>query len=392
MRIVLFSYIPDSRSGGMGNWTHQIADALRARGHEVSTWFADRIMDLGHGRSAVLLHPVVFTWLAVRARSRADAFIVHEPSGVWYGLLRRVWTALPPMTAMCHNVESNHVRAMDRAAANGLAGRRGRWRRLVNALARGWQSDATIRLADHVIVLSSIDREYVMQTLGRRAEDVTLLLNGVTPVQRGGDAPVAHSVLVVGGWLDVKGRRALPRLWRAVRTSHPSARLTIVGAGAPSVAVLQAFDARDRESIHVVPRVEGASAMRRFYAEHQIFLLPSVSEGGPLALLEAMSAGCAIVASRAGGVSDLAIHDESVLLYEPLDPEAGAAAIVSLLDDRARRERLGEGARNRAATLTWDDAAATLLAAVARSLGTNTGPWPSEARATIDQPSRELVP
>lgn len=384
VHLVLFSNIADTRAGGMGNWTHEVALVLRARGHRVTTWFADSLPAVATGRLAVLLHPVAFAFRAVRAREGVDAFVVHEPSGYWYGLLRHLWRRLPPMVAMCHNVENRHVAQLDAAARVGLAARRSPLRRLRYALARAWQSEGTIRFADHVVVLSEFDRAWVTGRLGRAERDVTLMLNGVAPASRTAAARRrGMGVLVVGGWHDTKGRLALPRLWRAVRAAEPGARLTIVGTGAGPDGVLGDFAAEDRASVTVIPRVDSSRAMAPLYDEADVLLLPSISEGSPLAVLEGMRSGVGIVASCVGGVPLLLRDGHEALLYDALRPADGAAAVVALLRDDARRLRLGDAARARAAELTWDRTAAMLLASVQSARGEHPAALPSAmARAT----------
>jgi len=80
-----------------------------------------------------------------------------------------------------------------------------------------------------------------------------------------------------------------------------------------------------------------------------IFILSSSSEGLPIALLEAMSAGMAIVATEVGGVPDVVEDGVEALLVAPGDPAALATALGRLLADDELRERLGRAAQARAA-------------------------------------------
>jgi glycosyltransferase involved in cell wall biosynthesis len=76
-----------------------------------------------------------------------------------------------------------------------------------------------------------------------------------------------------------------------------------------------------------------------------IFVLPSYSEGLPNALMEAMAAGCACVASGVGGVVELLSANEAGLTVPPGDGAALRGAIEKLLDDPDLRSRLGARAR-----------------------------------------------
>lgn len=72
-----------------------------------------------------------------------------------------------------------------------------------------------------------------------------------------------------------------------------------------------------------------------------IFVLPSVTEGLPLTILEAMAAGKPVVATRVGGVPEAVVEGKTGLLVAPKDPEALAVALAELIGQRDRLQRLG---------------------------------------------------
>jgi glycosyltransferase involved in cell wall biosynthesis len=190
-------------------------------------------------------------------------------------------------------------------------------------------------LADHVLCLSSVDRSYIADQLRVPRQRITRLVNGTDPsdfiettTSRGGGA-----VLWIGGWLDVKGRRLLPSVWRGVRERVPSARLTLVGTGTASNEVLEDFDSADRPSIKVIPRLTQPKEMREQYANHDVFLLTSLSEGSPLALLEALAAGLPIVATRVGGVPDIVVDGVHGLLFDPANLASGIDSVCRIIEN-----------------------------------------------------------
>lgn len=113
-----------------------------------------------------------------------------------------------------------------------------------------------------------------------------------------------------------------------------------------------------------VPRARVAKLLERCL----FFVLPSRRETLGMALLEAMAAGKACVASRVGGVPELATHGRHALLVPPGDVEALSRGMNALAHDPAERKRLGEAARERSRRFDWNQAAADYAAIYERAL------------------------
>jgi glycosyltransferase involved in cell wall biosynthesis len=85
------------------------------------------------------------------------------------------------------------------------------------------------------------------------------------------------------------------------------------------------------------------SEMPKYMAVADVFVLPSISEGLGLVILEALATGVPVVASKVGGIPDILIHEYNGLLVEPRDIEGLAEAIVRILSDDKLKRRLIEG-------------------------------------------------
>jgi glycosyltransferase involved in cell wall biosynthesis len=80
-------------------------------------------------------------------------------------------------------------------------------------------------------------------------------------------------------------------------------------------------------------------------SQFDVFVLPSLYEGLPLCILEAMAAAAPVVATNADGTNEVVRHGETGLLVPVQDPPALAQAMLTLLEDRPRARAMGQAAR-----------------------------------------------
>jgi glycosyltransferase involved in cell wall biosynthesis len=108
-------------------------------------------------------------------------------------------------------------------------------------------------------------------------------------------------------------------------------------------------------------------SVRAELARASVFCLPSHWEGLPISMLEAMAAGCAIIASRVGEIP--AVLDGYGIVVDPHDPSGLASAIGGVMADTDQRVRLGIAARKRVRARYGLDAMRERLLAIYEDLG-----------------------
>ncbi len=123
----------------------------------------------------------------------------------------------------------------------------------------------------------------------------------------------------------------------------------------PDIVFLIVGDGDRRAELEAAARASGLGARVRFlgwradldrlYADLDVVVLTSKNEGSPVALIEAMAAGRPVVSTRAGGVEDVVTDGETGVVVPVGDVSAVARAVLDLLEDPARAERLGATAR-----------------------------------------------
>jgi len=272
-----------------------------------------------------------------------------------------------------HLIETHHIKSHCLVALSGA------WR------ARPWvafhhgytQTDLKVRAYNHVDRWSlrhaahvvTVNEPFAAALTKRGVEPgrITVLHCGVREPQADSAAVglLRHSlgigddervVLAVGRLSREKGQAYLIKSaagWRG------RARLVIVGDG-PDRAMLE----RVARSCGVADRIiftGFSTSVAPYYRMADVFVLPSLSEGSPNVLLEAMACGLPIAATRVGGVPEIATDGVSALLGPSRDPGFIGQAVNRLLDDPALGERLGTAARETALSRHTPEQRATTL-------------------------------
>jgi glycosyltransferase involved in cell wall biosynthesis len=159
--------------------------------------------------------------------------------------------------------------------------------------------------------------------------------------------PDAVVCCAVGRLVEAKGYQHLIASMGRLAASEPRLHCLVVGTGQLEGALENALDdAGLRGRVHLLgyrPHQETLALMRAA----DLFVMPSVTEGTPLALLEAAAFGLPIVASRAGGIPDILTDGEHALLVDPGDPGALAQGVQRLLREPELAAALGTAAQRR---------------------------------------------
>lgn len=220
-----------------------------------------------------------------------------------------------------------------------------------------WLDRFLRRYDDLLISESTASSRFLIEHLGYDAARVTTIHNGVeAPIMKVGardavrqEIQVRSDEILLGAVGRLDEQKGYPYLLEAVaklRVLHP-VRAVIIGEG-PLEDKLRHIAEELCVSEHVKflpPQPE----IGRWYAAMDIFVLPSLWEGLPNAVLEAMSLGLPVVATRVDGVPEAVEDKSSGVLCEPGDSQSLFDAIQELIVKPALRHELGETGRRRAA-------------------------------------------
>jgi len=175
-------------------------------------------------------------------------------------------------------------------------------------------------------------------------------------------------IAFVGRLTREKGAFDLLEAVASLRSSHPRVRLELAGDGDADAIARRAYELGIGDRV-LIRGWCAAPELERLLARAGVFALPSHAEGLPMSLLEAMAAGCPVVASRVGGIPDAVREGTDGLLVGAGDVPALAAALARVLADRDLAARLGGSAQVAVARRHSPGAAIDRIGRIYASLG-----------------------
>lgn len=198
---------------------------------------------------------------------------------------------------------------------------------------------------DRVVCVSD-DSARLSLTQGVAPRRVRTIVNGVDPARFAFLGPADSSTVVAVGRLSPeKGFDTLIEAIALASAEHPSLRLELAGNG-PCLPELRRLADRLGISDRVTFLGEVAD-VPAVLARAALFVLPSLTEGISLTLLEAMARGLPVVATAVGGTPEVVIDGETGRLAPPRAPVELARMIVSTLGDPEASRRMGMAGRHR---------------------------------------------
>jgi len=223
-----------------------------------------------------------------------------------------------------------------------------------------WRRRAIYRLAaaqaTEVVAVSQDLQRAFCGTTGAPVNHVRVIYNGVDwiPLLRARREPLlleslgipanAPIVGTIGNLYPVKGHIHLVRAAHTIIRKRPGTHFLIFGRGAEQD--LLRSEARTLGIDHRIHLLGYRDDAVKWLGSMDVFTLPSVSEGLPLSLLEAMAAGIPTVITEVGGMPEVVRDGLTGCIVPPRNPDALASKILYLLENPAMAAEIGAAARN----------------------------------------------
>lgn len=154
------------------------------------------------------------------------------------------------------------------------------------------------------------------------------------------DAPSCPQLLCVGRLTPAKGQVLLVRAMAGLRDAGLACHLTLVGAGPDQERIRREIELFGLQDLITLTGAQTQDQVRERFAKADIFVLPSLAEGIPVVLMEAMSCGVPCVTTPVNGIPELVVHERTGLLATPGDVPSLTAQLRQLIDRPALRRSL----------------------------------------------------
>jgi len=204
-----------------------------------------------------------------------------------------------------------------------------------------------IKNSDRLIAVSEAIKRGAV-ALGVREEKIKVVYGGVSKPEKTTVREGAPKVLFVGALVRQKGVDILLRAFSML--GIPEAGLVLVGEGKEKETLEALASNLGLRGVEFLPPVDDIG---KIIEEASVLVLPSREEGFGLVLLEAMARGVPVVASRAGGITEIIRDGENGLLFKGEDYRGLSRAILNLIKDQKLRDRLTANARRDAKRFSW---------------------------------------
>lgn len=303
-----------------------------------------------------------------------DIVNVHEPAGSGLVLSRSILNGVK-VVVTSHGLEERSWKL--RLDPEAFPGEKPSLKtKIIHPTTVLWQARLALRRADHIFCLNEEDRDYIVGNFGRNEREITRIFPAADPVfgrsAETRDYRQAQKLLFAGTWLSRKGIHYMAEAFRGLVKKHPLLELVALNPGVPESQVKQLFPSEIQNNVRCLVTKQEQETVRAFEDAH-IFVLPSLFEGTPLTLLEAMWSGLPIVTTATCGMKDVVENGRNGLLIPPRSSQALEEAIVKLIDQESLRRSLGQAAwREASGTLRWQDSARRVLAGYEQALGADT--------------------
>lgn len=373
MRIayITYEYPPDIAQGGIATYTEQAAKLMKSRGHEVEIFCGSPYRMITEVIDGVLVHriktenPSNFTQDCLDIFSQRhinNPFQIFETPEIHGNalLIKKQWPNVP-MVVKLHTPLFLQMKIYNYYASNIM-----KLRFFLGSLKRGkprkygqynYKIDVDYQLtniADSIVSPSRSLKKIISKYWKINERSIGVIPSPFIPSPQLLKFPINKGVqkkITFIGKLNVhKGIINLVKVIKLTAQKHPDVRFELIGNdsfwGTKKISMTE-YVRRELKQYDQNYKILGGMPYNEILnklSQTEICIFPSIWDNFPLVCLEAMSAGCAVVGSKEGGMCEM-LSDGVGILVDPHKPQQLENALDALITDPNLRHNLGERAR-----------------------------------------------
>lgn len=369
MKILFTVHYKLNPNSGAAGATWQLGQAYQKLGHEVYYYSTDNLPhQLPEITKRILFPGFVAAQIATLSRKyRIDAIDSSTGDAWLWGKIRQYSKdKLPIWVTRSHGLEHiKHLGIQESVKCGDLPLS---WKyHLYRGSFHLWEVATSLRCADLVLLLNQVESEYAIKQLGVNPKRVRIVKNGIPetflnlpfdPIPTAEDSTIG--IAIVATYIPRKGSRYSSSALNSILVRYPQVKVSFLGTVHSEAQVYADFYPSVRDRIRVVPRYTH-EMLPNLLKGHQIKLLPSISEGFPMALVEAMACGLAPITTATPGLTEIVQDGYNGLVISVRDSPALEQALERLITDIVYLNKLRRNAYNTAQSYSWLNIASQTL-------------------------------
>lgn len=191
---------------------------------------------------------------------------------------------------------------------------------------------------DYGIVLSESLKNIVERYIGQ-SDKLKVVYNPCPIITETTQYEKQKNILFSGTLYEGKGYKDLIKAFAKIAERYPDWKVVLAGNGEEDQARSLARDLGVLDQVVLLGWVKD-EAKHKAFSEAKALCLPSYAEGFPMAVLDAWAYGLPVVTTPVGGIPDVAIEGENMLLFEPGDEKTLAHKLEMIISDKELRDKL----------------------------------------------------
>lgn len=242
-----------------------------------------------------------------------------------YGIAASIFAKVPVKIHTIHNVATKEFKKINR---------------IINRIFYHYYGVIPVSISP--LIKQTVQKEYNLAE-----NSVAMIYNGIDlkrclPKENYAFNKDRIDIIHVGSFKEQKNHVGLLRSFKMVYDQYPNANLILIGSGELEEQVENCI--KNLELGENVELLGLRADVYSFLNAADIFVFPSLWEGMPISLIEAMATGLPILATRVGGIPDMIENNISGLIVDVKDDDV-SRALIQLIENRTLREQLGYQAR-----------------------------------------------